>query len=123
MIAGLADENRAVISLPLRGPDVRTRETLEFTLDTGLNGFLSVPGSVIASLRLPQIREAAVMLADGSVVEVPDYAARVEWNDVLRDIQVLVTGGRPLLGTRMLSGHELVVRFVAGGDVSVRPLT
>jgi clan AA aspartic protease len=122
VITGRIDGRRAVLSLTLLSPDRHTRESIDFTLDTGFDGFLTVPAAIVASPRLGEAGLVIVTLADGSDIDVPVYTGRVEWDGASRDVDVLATDGRPLLGTRMLSGHEVVVQFVAGEDVIVRPL-
>jgi hypothetical protein len=41
---------------------------------------------------------------------------------VERDIRVFATGRRPLLGTALLDEQELVIRFTAGGLVTINDL-
>ncbi len=122
MITGRIDDHRAVLPLTVLGVDGRTRQTIDFTLHTGFDGFLTLPDPMVAVLQPAEDRLVAVTLADGRIIDVRVYAARIAWDGAMRDVEVLATGGRPLLGTRMLAGHELVARFVVGGNVTVRPL-
>ena len=39
-----------------------------------------------------------------------------------RTVNVLATGERPLLGTALLKGNELVVQFEESGLVTIEPL-
>jgi predicted aspartyl protease len=52
-------------------------------------------------------------------VTLPMYEATILWNGKEREIRVLATGRRPLLGTAMLENHELTVQFVENGLVTI----
>jgi hypothetical protein len=71
---------------------------------------------------LPFVRVITANLADDSKIDVGLYAATILWcgNDI--EVPVLAKGARPLLGTLLLAGSELSVRFEQGGAVSVKPL-
>ena len=47
------------------------------------------------------------------------YAATILWNEEEREVAVLATGKRPLLGTLLLDGCELSIRFEEGGAAAV----
>ena len=61
-------------------------------------------------------------LADASQINVPVHDATVLWNDTEREVLVLATGQRPLIGTALLSEQELVVQFTEGGIVTIDEL-
>ena len=50
------------------------------------------------------------------------HTAVILWNGVERQVSVLATGRRPLLGTALLDNQELRVRFREGDLVSVEDL-
>jgi hypothetical protein len=50
------------------------------------------------------------------------HEALILWNDAERRVHVLATGNRPLIGTALLDGCELVVQFTEGGLVTVDEL-
>jgi predicted aspartyl protease len=50
------------------------------------------------------------------------HEAIILWNGEEREIRVLATGRRPLLGTALLEEHELVVQFTEGGLVTIDEL-
>lgn len=53
MIEGVVNAAyEAVVTLILHGPGGRTRE-IEAVIDTGYNGFLTLPAALVAELRLP----------------------------------------------------------------------
>jgi predicted aspartyl protease len=56
---------------------------------------------------------------DHSNVILPIHEAVILWNGVEQKVRVLAAGKKPLLGTRLLENHELVVRFTEGGLVKI----
>lgn len=65
------------------------------------------------------LEDVSANLADDSEVPLPVYVATILWNGVERDVRVLAMGKRPLLGTALLDGRELVAQFAEGGVVTV----
>jgi predicted aspartyl protease len=59
-------------------------------------------------------------LADNSNVILPIHEAVILWSEVEQKVRVLAAGKKPLLGTRLLENHELVVRFTEGGLVEIK---
>ncbi|MGH2585158.1 MAG: clan AA aspartic protease [Dehalococcoidia bacterium] len=96
--------------------------SIECVVDTGFTGFLTLPPAAVARLELPFFSTIAADLADGSTVYVAVHIATIDWDGEERDVEVLATGARPLLGTLLLDGHELSVRFTEGGRVSIDAL-
>ena len=67
------------------------RLTMEFVLDTGYEGALTLP------------------------------IAAILWNDATWEVPVLAMGKRPLLGTLLLENHDIAMHFADGGTVEIRP--
>ena len=63
-----------------------------------------------------------VNLADNNQVTLPVHEAIILWNGEEREIRVMATGRRPLLGTALMDEHELVVQFTEGGLVMIDEL-
>lgn len=61
-------------------------------------------------------------LADNSEVLLPVHEAIVLWDGEEREILVIATGRRPLLGTSLLDEQELVIQFTEGGLVTIDEL-
>ena len=118
---GRVTANHALLTIVLRFPQ-RPDLALEFVVDTGFVGYLTLPPNAIATLRLPFLRRIAANLADDSTIHVSVHAVTIVWDGGEREIELLATGSRPLLGTLLLDGHELTVRFIEGGMVSVESL-
>ncbi len=65
MIEGVVNASlEAVITLTLRGLEGQTRE-IEAVVDTGFNGFLTLPPSLVTELGLPFQSRDRVILANG----------------------------------------------------------
>jgi clan AA aspartic protease len=91
-------------------------------IDTGFTDFLCLPLEVVSILGLPFEYNMRANLADNSNVVLPVHTATILWNAEERDVRVLATAARPLLGTALLDGYELVVQFTEGGRVTIEEL-
>ena len=121
MITGGVSGRRVLVSLPIRiagQPDI----AIEFVLDTGFAGFLTLPAAAIATLGLPFSHSINANLADGSRIRVDVHLADILWNGEERHIEILATGLRPLLGTLLLDGSDVSIQFTEGGLVAITPL-
>ena len=96
--------------------------TLEFVIDTGFTEDLTLPAAAVSALKLPYRFQQKANLADGTVILMDIHAARILWNGLEREVRVVATGSRPLLGTALLDDQELRVRFREGDLVSVDDL-
>ena len=96
--------------------------TLEFIVDTGFTEFLTLPLAAVTAMRLPFLYPLDAGLADGSTTRMPVHRATILWNGQERDISVVATGRRPLLGTALLEDQELRVRFRENDLVTVDEL-
>lgn len=121
MISGIVSLLHATVSVRFRlsnRPDV----AIEFVIDTGFTDFLCLPPEVVSVLGLSFEYNMRVNLANNSNVAVGVHTATIVWNSEVRDVRVLATGARPLLGTALLDGYELVVQFTEGGLVTIEEL-
>jgi predicted aspartyl protease len=64
------------------------RIAIETVIDTGFTGFVSLPSSVIESLRLPWIFRDGGTLGDGSEVTFDMYHATIIWDGQLQVVDV-----------------------------------
>ncbi|MGV0026128.1 clan AA aspartic protease [Phormidesmis priestleyi] len=92
---------------------------IECVVDTGFEGFLTLPPSLVADLGLPYIVEITANLADDSTVATNVHEATIVWNGIQRQIVVLGMGRRPLIGTALLEDYHLSIDFCEGGTVLV----
>ena len=122
MITGHVTAYReAIISLNVGGPRNRGR-SIDAVVDTGFNGFLTLPSSLIQELGLVWRRRGRAMLADGRDSLFDIYEATVTWNSRPRRIAVDEAECDPLVGMSLLYGCELTVQVVDGGRVVICPL-
>jgi clan AA aspartic protease len=108
--------------VPLTFVAANHRLTVEMVVDTGFEGFVSLPSRTIRRLKLAFEGTFTAVLADDSEVDVEYYTGTVHWNGRRTKVEVLVSDGTPLLGTALRRGHSLGIDFVSGGNVSIRPI-
>ena len=92
---------------------------VEFVVDTGFEGFLTLPPDMVVEFGLPYLAKIQANLADNSRVATNAYAMKIRWNGVERDVVVLAMGRRPLIGTALLEDYHLSIDFFEGGAVLV----
>jgi clan AA aspartic protease len=109
---------QARMNVLLRPPE-RSEIEIECVIDTGFEGFLTLPISVITDLGLPYLININANLANNSSVETDVYLTTIIWNGVERNIAVLAMGRRPLIGTALLEDYHLSIDFCEGGTVLV----
>ena len=108
MIAGTVNVYReAIIKLVVSGP--RGHEEISTVVDTGFNGFLTLPPSLITTLCLPFRRRGRAILADGNESLFDIYEATVLWDGQLRRVAVDVVDTDSLIGMALLYGYELTI--------------
>jgi clan AA aspartic protease len=123
MITGVVTNDRqAVIHLTARGPAGQEQE-IEAIIDTGFDGWLSLPSSLVAGLGLVWHRRGRALLADGSESVFDIYEATVDWDGEARRVPVDEAETVPLVGMSLLEGYELIVQAQRGGNVTVRALS
>lgn len=121
MITGRVENFHAFVPVVFRLPG-RRDVTIEFVVDTGFVGFLTLPPAAVTTLGLPFLHDTAANLADDSEVQLSVHAATIVWQGVEQRVRVLATGKRPLLGMALLNDQELVVQCTDGGLVTVDTL-
>ena len=119
MIEGFVNANlEAIVTLPVRGPAGQTRE-IPAAIDTGFNGYLTLPPVLAADLGLPVVGDGEAVLADGSAAAFDVYGATVLWDGEARYIEVGAVGVGALAGMRLLDGHSLYMEIEDGGRVVI----
>jgi predicted aspartyl protease len=77
MITGVVTPDlEAVVGLTVQGP-AGQEQWIEAAIDTGFDGWLSLPPALIALLKLPWRRRGRALLADGSDTLFDIYEAAV----------------------------------------------
>ena len=123
MITGVVtDDRQAVIHVTVRGPAGQTQE-IEAIIDTGFDGWLSLPPSLVVRLGLVWHRRGRALLADGSESVFDIYEATVDWDGKIQRIPVDEAETAPLIGMALLEGYELNIQVQPGGNVMVKTLS
>ena len=122
MITGIVTADlEAIIRVSVRGPN-GDREIIEAVIDTGFDGCLSLPPTLISRLKLPWRRRGLAMLADGSETIFDIHEGTIRWGSQSRRISVDSADTEPLIGMALLVGYELRMKVRRGGKVVIKPL-
>ncbi len=108
----------AVVRIAIRKPDGALQE-FDAAIDTGFNGFLTLPPTAIADLELPWIGRHRCELADGSMHAFSVHEAIVAWLGRERLIEVEAADAQPLVGMLLMRGHTLKIDVDPGGGVTL----
>jgi clan AA aspartic protease len=123
VITGIVNANREpTIQLRVGGPDRQERE-IEAIIDTGFNGFLTLPPTLIAALDLPRLGRGRAILANGREAVFDIYETIVTWDGRPRPVEADATGTVALVGMSLLDGHDLWIHAVTEGRVTVEAFT
>ncbi len=122
MMTGQVTANReAVIELEVVSSEQR-KEKVEAVIDTGFNGYLTLPSDVVSRLKLQLAGNRRTTLGDGNTVVLDVYLAKVVGHSHEREVLVLQTEGGPLIGMSLLYGNRVMLTIVNGGNVTIDPL-
>jgi clan AA aspartic protease len=121
MITGVTKSDGGRIHLNVKG--LRGREQqVEAIIDTGYTASLTLPRAVVAALGLRWRSVDRFTLADGSECIFDVYVAKLDWDGKVRTILVDEADTDPLVGMRLLRGHELKMQVRARGKVTIKRL-
>lgn len=87
---------------------------IQAVVDTGFNGFLTLPIDVLNTLGASAAGTRRAELGDGNLVELDVYVVKVRWHDEDRDVLALQADVTPLVGMSLLWGSR--VEFDAEDD-------
>ena len=122
MIQGITNL-RCEATLPLVvGNAVGKRKAVDTVIDTGFNGFLTLPSAVITVLDLPWNASDLVTLGDGSEALFDLYSATIIWDGQYREIDIAESETEPLIGMALLYGYRLQIDAIEGGIVRIEAL-
>jgi clan AA aspartic protease len=122
MIRGVVSASlEAIVLLPVRDASGQD-QSIPFVVDTGYDGFLTLPIAIIQSLGLPLWGKGHAYLADGSKSFCDIDTAEIIWDRQLLSVQVEAVEADPLLGMELLRGFELRIQLRLGGLVTIEPL-
>ena len=109
MMKGTITNFRARLPLFIKGAG--GQGNVEFTIDTGYTGTLTLPVAICQALQIEEANTVPSWLADGNQIELTSYYLVAEWDGKERDVEILAVGTEPLLGAIMLDGHKLCLDF------------
>jgi len=122
MITGAVTVHReAVIRLAVRCPAGHEQQ-IEAVVDTGFDGWFSLPPALIALLGLAWRRRGRALLADGRDTVFDIYEGTLLWDGSPRRVAVDEASTAPLVGMALLDGYELNVQVRSGGGVTIKVL-
>jgi clan AA aspartic protease len=122
MLTGhVTSDKEAVIPMAVLGAEGPIQ--VEAVIDTGYNGFLTLPKKIIEELALTFVGPTRAALGDGNEVTMDLFLAAVQWEDGPRDVLVLETDGGTLIGMALLAGCRVVMDVEEGGGISIESLT
>jgi clan AA aspartic protease len=122
MINGRISESKATIPVIFRLPS-QPDFSIDFVIDTGFNGYLTLPPQAVNAMNLPLYSSISARLADGSETVLSVHLATIIWDDVEKVVPVLASGYKPLLGVALMEGYHLEIDFEENGLVSLEKIS
>ena len=123
MITGAVTNNgEAVIPLTVRGPE-GTEQQIEAVVDTGFDGWFSLPPELIGPLGLQWRGRGRALPANGTECVFDIYEGTVLWDGRVLRIVVDEASTAPLVGMALLHGYELHIQVRDGGSVTINALS
>jgi clan AA aspartic protease len=120
MITGVVTADReAVIILRIRGPN-GDEQDIEVIVDTGFNGYLTLPHELVMALGLTRRSRGRALLANGSEELFDIYGVIVMWDGEPRYVEADAIDATPLVGMSLLYGYDLYIQAVDGGSVTIK---
>ena len=111
--------HEAVVRLPLIDSSGQTRD-IEAVIDTGFNGFLTLPPALVAELGLTRLGQKSLILANGSRDIFDTYGVTVLWDGQSRFVDADEADTTPLVGMLLLDRHDLSIQVRDGGRVVIQ---
>ncbi len=120
MIQGAVnDAYEPIVRFAVQGPLGQSRE-IEAVVDTGYNGYLMLTPELVSDLGLPFVTASRAFLADGRETIFDVYGVTVLWDGQNRYVDAYVSDATPLVGMRLLHGHNLNIEVMNGGAVAIK---
>ena len=122
MMTGTVTARReAVLSVLLQDGNGQVH-TYNSVIDTGYNGWLTLPPSVITALGLRWQRFGRAILADGSESTFNIYEGVVLWDGQPMMIDIDEMDADSLVGMSLMYGYELVLPVLDGATFTLRKI-
>jgi clan AA aspartic protease len=122
MIVGVVTSRReAVINIGVHNQQGQAID-IEAVIDTGYDGYVTLPADTIAALGLGKIGSGRTLLANGAEDQFDIYEAVVEWDGFQLRLEVDSAETDPLIGMALLYGYDLRIPVIDGGTVVIQKL-
>ena len=118
MIRGIVKNREGIVWLSVFGRRGQ-RETIEAIVDTGYDGCLTLPPTMIRELELRWVSFGDATLADGSEIEFKVYEGEILWDRRRILISIDSSDSTPLIGMELLEGFELTMQVRQDGPVTI----
>ena len=119
MITGVVNSDmEAMIRLRLEGPTGTVRE-IDATIDTGFNGYLTLPPDLVRELSLQRIARGRAIVAHGGQEIFDICRVTLFWDGDRRVVETTSLKNAPLVGMGLLYGHDLLIHVEEGGGVFI----
>jgi clan AA aspartic protease len=120
MITGIVNADyEAIVRLRVQGPTGYEHE-INAIVDTGFNGFLTLPPLLVTTLELTRLSRGRALLANGREELFDIHGVTVLWAGEERHVEVDSVDTTPLLGMSLLDGHDLHIQVADGGHVIIQ---
>lgn len=97
-----------------------THYEVDAIIDTGFNGFLTLPPALVTALGLTRLSRGRALLANGSEELFDIYGVTVLWDGQQRYVEADAVDTTPLVGMSLLEGYDLHIQVAAGGQVAIQ---
>jgi predicted aspartyl protease len=121
MITGTVKSDEGCIRLTVIGRGGQRHE-IEAVVDSAYTGRLTLPPALITMLGLRRRSIGLATLADGSTCVFQVYAGELVWDGKLRRTLVDEADTDPLVGMKLMRGHELKMQIRHRGKVTIKRL-
>ena len=119
MIRGIVTSSEGIVQLSVFGKRGQ-QETIAAIVDTGYDGSLTLPPTMIRELELRWISFGDATLADGSEVAFDVHEGEVLWDRRRVLISIDSSDSTPLVGMQLLEGFELTMQVRPDGPVLIK---
>jgi len=100
-------------------PSQGNAESVTAVIDTGFNGYLTLPAETIEALALRFHSFTEAELGDGHTIVLRKFEGEVLWNGLPRAVTILQTQGAPLVGMALLEKHRIRIDVIPNGSVTI----
>ena len=119
MIKGVVGESLTpTVALEVKG-DAGQSVTVDALIDTGFNGYLTLPLDVLQGLQAAPYDKVYAVLADGSEIIAARYIVRVIWDGTEKIIGADEAESLPLIGMELMLDYVVSVEAWNSGQVTI----